>query len=427
MSVGSTFEGGEYYMLLKIKSNDKLGLILFYCILISLIPILISTILIPDFRDGMIFTILVGGVFFLQAIFSLYYFISNTKLIKFNIIMFLFAWTFMTSQAITIFISALNGIQIDNFDFINIFVRFVNVLVFVCLPLQFRISRKGLDIFMFSILMLGLVACVYNMIVNFNGILSITNINNPYAVNFTSFFTNRNSFAQFLFFCVIANTYLYYSKKSIFNLVCYFILGLNLFVTLSRTVTASVCIFLLIFFLIYYRKKIITQVSAIILVVFSFCIIYFNQNVNNFISEMFIRGGTGTSGRSEIWETGFKILDQTSWFFGIGYLTSTSLITSMGFPNQFHNFYIETMVGGGIIDLLLHLFIFIFVLYSVKTIYINDKATGTIYFSGLLALSVYAFFESASFFSMGYVDSIFRIFFITIPLLYANNFNNKKF
>ncbi|MCR8871009.1 O-antigen ligase family protein [Peribacillus frigoritolerans] len=409
-------------MHIEVKSNDKLGLILFYCILISLTPILISTILIPGFRSGILFTLSVGSMFFIQAILLLIYFISHAK-IKLDRSLFLFAWIFMTSQAITLFVSSLTGIQINNFDLINVFVRFISILLFVCIPLQFSISKKGLDSFMYSILMLGLVACAYNMIVNFNGILSITNINNPYAVNFKSFFTNRNSFAQFLFFCIIANTYLYFSKKSFINWACYFILGLNLVVTLSRTVTASVCIFLLIFFMLYFRKKVLTQIFTLISVGFLLFIIYFNQKVSNFIVEMFIREDTGTSGRSAIWETGFQILDQSSFTVGIGYLTSTSLVASMGFPNQFHNFYIETLVGGGFIDLFLHLLIFIFVLNKVKTIYKNDRSTGTIYFSGFLGLLFYAFFESASFFSMGYVDSLFRIFFITIPLLYANSFN----
>ncbi|WP_028392018.1 O-antigen ligase family protein [Bacillus cihuensis] len=408
-------------MLLEVKSNDKLGLILFYIILISLTPILISTILIPGFSEGIIYTIAVGSMFFIQVIILLLYFITHTK-IKLNISLFLFAWIFMTSQAITIFVSALTGTTIDNFDFINVLVRFVSVLVFVCIPSQFRISRKGLDSFMGSILMLGLIACIYNMIVNFSGILSITSINNPYEVNFDSFFTNRNSFAQFLFFCVIANTYLYFTKKTIFYLVCYSILGLNIFATISRTVIASLCIFLFIFLIIYFRKKVLTQIMTFISVTLIFFILYFNEQVNNFIAENFIRKENGTSGRSEIWQAGFQILDQSSWTFGTGYLTSASLITNMGFPNQFHNFYIETLVGGGIVDLLLHLLIFLFVLNKVIRIYKKDNVTSIIFLSGLSALLFYAFFESASFFSMGYVDSLFRLFFITIPLLYANSF-----
>lgn len=424
MKIGATLKVRYYFVLLEVKSDDKLGLILFYCILISLSPILVSTMLIPGFNKGGLFTILVGSMFFIQAILLLVYFITHRK-IFFNKGLFLFAWIFMTSQAITLFVSALTGIQINNFDYINVFVRFISILLFVCIPTQFSVSRKGLDKFMFSILMLGLIACVYNMIVNFNGILGIANINNPYAVNFKSFFTNRNSFGQFLFFCVIANTYLYITKKSIFYWVSYLILGINIFATLSRTVTASVCIFILIFFLLYFRKKVLTQIMIFISGVFLFFILYSNPQVNNFIVNIFMREEAGTSGRSTIWETGFQILNQSSWTFGIGYLTSTSWIETMGFPNEFHNFYIETLVGGGIIDLLLHLIIFIFILHKVMTIYKNDKITGSIYFAAFLALLFYLFFESASFVSMGYVDSIFRIFFITIPLLYANNFNKN--
>ena len=95
----------------------------------------------------------------------------------------------------------------------------------------------------------------------------------------------------------------------------------------------------------------------------------------------------------------------------------------MGFSShEFHSFYIETLVGGGIIDLLLHLIILIFISARIKVIYKNDRKIGALYFSAYISLLVYAMFESASIFSMGYVGTLFTIFIVTIPLLYSNNF-----
>ncbi len=187
----------------------------------------------------------------------------------------------------------------------------------------------------------------------------------------------------------------------------------------------SILIFILLFIIIYYRRRIFLQISLLLIFVSACFVVILNEPLNNFIVNIFFRTDTGTSGRSAIWEVGFQILDHTSWLFGIGYLTSTTLITNMGFPHQFHSFYIETLVGGGIADLILHFIIFIFVLSKINIILRKDKVTGILFLSSYFALLFYVFFESASFFSIGYVDSIFRIFFITIPLMYSNYIRNE--
>ena len=422
---------GCTFLSLEVKLNDRISLILFYCVFLSFIPILISTTLFPGLRSGMIFNILVGVSFFIQIVLLLFNFLSQQSL-RFNQIFFLFAWVFTISQLLTLYLSLIRGIEINNFDFINVIIRFFSIVFFLCIPLNYKISKKGLETFMRSLLIMGMIACIYNMILNFNGIINIASISNSYVVNFKSFFTNRNSFGQFLFFCLIANTYLYIAKKSNIYVLSSIIIALNLFVTLSRTVVASACIFLIIFILIYFRKRIWIKITIMMSVVMLFIAIFINQKLNNFIFGIFLREENGTSGRSAIWQTGIEILNQTSWSFGIGYMTGTSLIADLGFPNQFHNFFIETLVGGGIVDIILHFIIFIFIIRKIMIIIKNDELIGSIFISAYAGLVFYGFFESASFFSMGYVDTLFRVFFITIPLLYANNFKipyeelNKK-
>lgn len=402
--------------------DDKLGSILFICIVLSFCPILISTLFIPDFLNSIIFTFSMGLIFLLQSLILMLVFFFRTKgELLFNKNLLLFSWLFLLAQAVTVVLSLYNGIKIDSFDFINVFVRFIALLVFFCLPALYSLSKSGVDRFMFLILMFGLIACIYNIIIHFKDILNIINIHNPNSVNLSSFFSNRNSFAQYLFICLIANTYLFVNKKSNLYLFFYIVLGINIVATFSRTGTISTIIFLLLFYLFYYRRKVLFILTVFFSIFLFFVVVLYNSALSNFI-ENFSRLESGTSGRWIIWDFGLQLLDHTSWFFGIGYLTGVSFLEQAGLPGQFHSFFVETIVGGGLIDLLLHLLIFIYVIRKVFFINKFDRLVSVIYLASFLSLFAYSLFESVSFFSMGYVDSLFRIFFITIPLLYSNNF-----
>lgn len=412
-------------MIIKTNQKNNLGLTLFSCIILSLIPLLITSLINPTFIYSGSYSLTVGIVFFIQVIIIVYYYVKVTKKL-FHPNLLLLSLVFMISQAITLFQLSMRGIEWNSFDLINVFIRFATVLLFVSVPAIFSISREELNTFMFYLVFLGLIASVYNLAINFEGMLGIMSINNPYAANFKSFYLGRNSFAQLLFFCMIANTIIFYSNNRIINWISYIVFGLNIFTTLSRTVIATVSIFFIVFFIIYFKNKYITKVLTVLFVSIVFFAIVKNEELANFISTMLMRTETGTTGRSVVWNVGYDILDQTSWMFGTGYITSRNILSSMGHTSQFHNFFIEVLVGGGIVDLLLHLSIFAFVIKKIRTIYRNDRLVGIVYFSGYIGLGFYSSFESASFFSMGYVDTLFRIVFITIPILYSNSFEIQK-
>lgn len=401
--------------------SKNFGSLLFICIMLSFSPILISTLLISDFRDSNTFSISVGLMFLLQSLLLIIFFIRKKGELVFHKNLLLFSWLFLVSQSITVLLSVYNGIIINNFDYINVFARFIAITIFFCIPTIFSLPKSGIKQFMSLIVIFGLIACIYNFFINLKDIFNIFNITDTNSVNLSSFFSNRNSFAQYLFVCIIANTYLFVNKGSKLYMFFYIIFGLNMLATFSRTGTVSTIIFLVLFYLFYYRHKISFIFIAILSMFILFLLVLFNPVFSNFI-ENYSRLESGTSGRWIIWEFGIQVVNNTSWLFGTGYLTGVNFLEQVGLPGQFHNFFIETLVGGGIIDLLLHLIIFIFVIKRVFLIYRYDKSTGLIYFTSFLALFAYSLFESVSFFSMGYVDSLFRIFFITIPLLYSNNF-----
>jgi len=318
--------------------------------------------------------------------------------------------------------------EINNLDIINVFARFLSVFTFLCIPSKLSISEDEFKRFMLLISILGLVASLYNMIINFRQALNILNISNAYEVSFNSFYLNRNSFAQLLLFSVIAISFLYNEMQKRYILFFYIIYFINIFLTLSRTVLVCSIIFLILSSVIYKRKNIIKSSIIISIIVISLIIlITIKPEIRNFIVDMVIRKEAGTSGRTQLWSVGIYILNNTNWVFGIGYITSRDIIKSMGFDlNEFHSFYVETLVGGGIVDLLLHFLILMFIIKRIRIIYKNDKKIGALYLSAYISIFIYSLFESASIFTMGYVGTIFTIFIITVPLLYSNNFQFER-
>jgi O-antigen ligase len=409
--------------------NNKFVIGLFFCIVLNLLPIVLSSTIIPGFHSSGIYPFVVGLNYIIQAGVIIFYFVIIKK-IKLKRNLLILAFYFMFFQWVSLLITSMSGRNVVYFDYLNAIIRFISVFAFICIPSQLRISTKSLYTFMNLIIWLGLFASIYNIAVNFSGIINITNISNPYAVNFQSFYLNRNSFAQLLFFSIIANTYLFFRKEkgnSPRLLVNYLIFGVNIIATLSRTAMLSVSLFIFIFYVLLYRKKVAPKIVMLVIIIITGGIILSQESIVNFITNMLIRQDMGTTNRSNLWRIGVEFLDIKSLIFGTGYFTSKELIKISGYSHvQFHNFYIETLVGGGIVDLILHSLLIGYVLRKINHIIKNDRTTGILYFTGYISLGVYAMFESVSFVSMGYVDSFFIIFFMTVPILYANSFINSN-
>ena len=403
---------------IQLDPSDVLSSVYFCGILASLVPVVISSVLVPGFNRGGMYPIVTGVVYAVQAASLTFYYVMVKK-VKVNKSVVLFAWLFSIPYLTTLLVTSLFFFEINKYDLINAFVRLMNVMLFLVFPFQLRVTKKGLIRFMYFVVVLGIVACIYNMAVNFRGMLNIFNIRNPYAVHFKSFYINRNSFAQLLFFGIIANTVLLFNKTRRTALLVYLLFSINLFATLSRTAIASAMIFAAVFVMLYSKKRVGLKFGALVLgffVVATLLVVDFNSD---FIRNFLIRPGAGLASRNLLWENGFRILDASSWLFGTGYLTGRELLTG---SSQFHSFFVESLVGGGLIELCIFSFLFIFVLRNVRIIGLNDVVTGNVYLAGWTALFFYSLTESVSFFSMGYVDTIFTTFFITFPILYANSF-----
>lgn len=390
----------------------------------SLFPIILSSSLTQIVTTSLIYQLIVGIMFLLQILLIFSYFFIKTRRIG-DLRLFIFAIAFSSSQIITLLISS-RIFSIDILDVINILVRFLSVFIYIFIPSKLNISKESFNKFMKYFVILSLVASMYNIIINFSALPSLFAVNNPYSLVFSSFYFNRNAYAQFLLFSIIANTFLWIEKQTKFSFFIYIMLLINIFLTLSRTVIGLTILYFIIIYFFYFRKKKSNRITFLLLIIIFVVIVVSNQEIRNFISIMLIRKDVGTSGRTFLWSTGLSILGNTNWIFGTGYFASSNYIQSLGYNlTEFHSFYIETLVGGGAIDLFMHLLIFYYAFKNVIFIFKYDKNNGMIYFASYIVFAIYGVVESASFFTMGYVGTLFTIFLLTIPLLYSNNLRMK--
>jgi hypothetical protein len=321
------------------------------------------------------------------------------------------------AQAISLLWSVSAGLVLDYWDFVNVLIRFCSAMLYLVIPYRVSLSRHDFERFMHYVVLLALFACAFNLAANFRGIFNILSITNAYAVSFRSFYTNRNAFGQLLFLAIVANTVVLHRRSKVVNLAIYFVLGVNLLATLSRTSMGAVLVFVLVYIALAYPRRIL---PLLLVCTSGYLVISANERLLLFITQMLLRTDVGTTARSTFWRVGLGVLNGFSWVVGIGSLTSRKLLQDLGLSSQFHSFFVETLVGGGVVDIALHSLCFAYVLKRVRSCLKYDRLTGLCYTAAYVALLSYISFESVSFFSMGYVDVLFSLFFITVPLLYGN-------
>ena len=395
------------------KYESKIGLVLFLLILIPLIPFFICFTLLdnPEMLQP-----LLSFAYVLQLIIFISFIYSSSKNHFPSIIL---ALIFACVQLISIILNSYLGIQYNNLDFINILSRAINFALFFGVIYMCVTNEKQIIIFLKYLLNLTMLACAYNIISNAENILLISNITNSYHVDFKSFFVNRNQFGSFLMVSLIAQFYLWHFNevKKIDYLKLLFII-VNIILTLSRGAFITTIVFLAVYFFINRGRRSLYLFLSCLLVLFLF-IVMTNVDLNN-IFEKLIRVESGYSGRIGIWQMGIDVAN-INLISGVGYFTGLEIAQFKGFVfDQFHSIYIDSLVSGGFLELTMLVFLLVFML--VKVISSNlDRNLKSIYISSLIGVMFLGVFESVSFFSIGFVDSLYTIFFISLPLLLMNS------
>lgn len=412
----------------KIREKNNLPIILFLMIFINFIPVIFANMFTKESFGASMFQMVLGfGIEIILLILFFYKNINfNKKLKKETLIL-------CTVSLILFFIQVKNFIINDYriMDFANIACQFVNIfLLYVCIN-DFKIAEEKILVFMKAIMIWGVAACIQNMILYFSEIVCLFGIETGATNHVKSFFSNRNQFAFFLYIAIIANSFVLTKNKNILNKISMGLFMINIIFSMSRTGILIILIFAIMYLMM--SKKINKKIKIIAIAITCICgimlVVIINYLNPNALSRIIRLDSMATlSGRTEIWERGFDIIfdNPINFLFGEGRFKGIEVLKfETKTFTQFHNIYIDSLITGGVLELVFIIYIYFSVIKSILKSDMDEKYK-TIYKAMYITYFIYICFESFGRFSIGAPDTLCLIFFITIPLLHANSIKNEK-
>ena len=425
----------------KIFDKNNLPIILFIIVFLNYVPLFMNNINTKLSKAVTIKQMTI--VFAIECILLFIYLIKNIKFTKKIIINMILL--FLTT--IAMFCVQIKNYYAGNFqimDLANIACIAINIGILYIAFLEIHIEEKNVYKFFIGIIVIGIIACIVNVIIYNRQFLNVLGIGTEAKVqSIKSFFAHRNQFAMYLYFSIISSIILFIkttkrSRKILLGVILA-IFCASLLLTASRTGILCTLAFIGLFFLTTNTLKLNTKIVIILigLVLLGICIgiIYkifpdiWEKSIS-VISKVFIRESTikTFTGRSTFWKLAFNVLfvGPISAIFGIGRFVGINLLQANHYNvTQFHNFYIEALVAGGIMELIYLISIYIIVMRNIIKSHI-EKKYKLLYISLYLSYAIYCGFESLGRFSIGCVDTICLIFLITIPLLHTNTNKNEE-
>jgi len=310
------------------------------------------------------------------------------------------------------------GIQTNIYDYFSLVIKCVNFTMYYLLMQNICIKRESVSRFMRIIVVISIIACVYSLIADRRIILSIGSVSNTYAVNVRGFFANRNQFSSFLLTALLANCYLYIDAGSRkLNILAFTLQILCIAITFSRGALFSIIIVFGLLFLQTRKgyKKILFAIFAVLLCF----VVAMGSGLLDFITKNYVRISDLDSGRVTLWKYAWGIA-KDNYFAGVGFYTGADIAMADGMLNtQFHSMYMDLLVGGGVFELC-------FVMATLFSVYkkcvrkCSDKRYVLVFRAAFLVFLLRAGIESLSVFSLGYADTLYSIFYISMPILIAN-------
>lgn len=321
-------------------------------------------------------------------------------------------------------IGSLDTGSLNALDFVGLVVRWLNIIYLFLVCTRLAIDEKALIKFMKWIVWIGVIACAYNLVFNFADIMNVSDLTNSYQANFKSFFANRNQFAIFLAMMIIASLYVLKSMeyKSRLYKLFFVIATVSLLLTFSRTAIAAVGLFLILVAHWELRTRFFKKYLALTASIVMVLILLSLPMVQNLVNTLIVREDSisDVSGRGEIWQMGLSLVPGRDIVFGVGEFSGLERAERNGFEfTQFHSFYVDSLVLGGVFWLLLMVGILLVVVMRVRKGMRYSKYYPMAYY-GFVPFVILSAFESVGLFGIGYVDTIVTVFFVSIPLLYAN-------
>jgi hypothetical protein len=394
------------------SDNTLLARLLFLCICIMLVPFTVSPTPYPSVQ-------LVASFYVSQILVMSVALLARG--LRFSSSVFVALLTFTTVQLIAYGIQLLSlqslpvEQQVRVLDVANIVAKFINIMLFVVLLTSHRITERAFNTFMDCIVYFGLFTCVANIAMYYNDLAGFRSMTSSYEINAKSVFTNRNMFAQYLVVAIIANTFRCAHGVTAFRAVAFSLLFVSLLLTMSRGSLLGVAVFgLSLCTMTTFRKH---RYIIVGLTLGAIALTAMHPGVKWFVFDILLRADQGTTGRVEVWQAGWEVAFENNLFFGVGSFSGRELARLRGMEFcEFHSMYVDTLVSGGLFEVM---FVCGLLLYVIARVLRSSmlKEHRSIYCCSMLAVFVMCFFESISFFSVGYVDTLYTVFYVSIPIL----------
>lgn len=406
--------------------NNSILKIFFIIIVLNIIP----SALLGMFRiPNKIYNALYAAVYFIQTVIMFIFYKQNSFKINKKDLAVIISIIFIE---IVTFIYCL--IAFEGYDYNEILVSlsvFTNIINFIILTNKINITKEELFWFLRKIIVIGIIAGVANIILNFKSLLNFSDITGSYQVKFSSFFPNRNTFGILMVICCISNQYIIIKKRKNKKKYIQIFFIINLLLTMSRNSIIGLLVFYVFSYIIKYikyryklGKKEITKLTLIILTIITGIVILSkNLVILNRMEKLFFRTESleSGSGRFSVWNNGLEIFKNNNMITGIGRYKAIEFNKNLYNNNlaYFHSIYIEILAEYGIIGIMLLLSLFNFIRNKINKskldkdyLYLTKASFYTFLFISL--------FESTTRFSIGYADTISLIYFCSLPILIGN-------
>lgn len=394
-------------------SHGGIGIALFLILCASILPVAIAT-------NGIVtipFVIAVGAGYLLQiAIFLLMalYWRIQPRGPWLGIALFCgFA------QLLTLVSTTFNYNDIALMDLANAVSKVIGIVFYAGLVSALSPTEKDIKQFLKGVLGLAAIAILANTVMNGADFAEVLSVSSSYSLDFSSFFANRNQFGSFLFLSIVAHC-LYIHKKKInwFNVLLFSGQVISLVLTMSRGAILASTVFIFVFCLAEFARRpkyLLLLVAGALTAV----LIGSRLGLGETINRLVLRPDAGLSTRDVLWAIGLDVWTDSSVLLGIGSFSGLELAQMRGMENEeFHSFWIETLVSGGLVELFLILLILGIVWRQLSQSSL-ERYPRRILLSGAVGIFVLSLVESLSFFTIGLVGSMYSLFLISVPLLYA--------
>ncbi len=418
-------------MLNKIKEIPAYNVLnfLFITILLNLIPVFLLGVF--DISRTL-YSFLVGLVYFIQSVIFLFLCINRIKEITKKEFLFLSVCVLNCILSTLFVFMKYNSVSLNEIIFTLTLIY--NIFIFTICIRKFSITKEEVMKFFEKMVILGLLSVIFNLISNYKFLPSLLTVDNSYNLQFGSFFPNRNQFGSFMLIMIISNTFLYRYKNEKKLLFVQILFIINLILTMSRTSMLGLFTFFAV--LLYYKyfvekkeisKKIKKNIFIVtILLVIIIIILLLTTDLLETLNKLFFRLDTirTGSGRFNLWENGLSIVKDNNILFGIGrfkLIELNSLIFNSRLT-QFHSLYLEKLFTHGILGMI---WLFVLLSFVWKQTSFISKNIKSIVKSSFITFLVISIFETTTRFSIGYADSIYMIFFLSLPLVLSNQLHKE--